>query len=102
MPDSHDNRRAVGRSDIEKGALLFFKGQIGARGCNVIDISHGGAKLRTHNLSVLPNTFELTFDNFLTIRQCRLIWRDSDFLGVAFENKKALPHRMSQMTNSAD
>jgi len=86
MPDSHDNRRAVGRSDIEKGALLFFKGQIGARGCNVIDISHGGAKLRTHNLSVLPNTFELTFDNFLTIRQCRLIWRDSDFLGVAFEN----------------
>ena len=95
MPDSHDNRRAVGRSDIEKGALLFFKGQIGARGCNVIDISHGGAKLRTHNLSVLPNTFELTFDNFLTIRQCRLIWRDSDFLGVAFENKKALPHRMS-------
>ena len=86
MPDSHDNRRADGRAGIEKGALLFFKGQIGARGCNVIDISHGGAKLRTHNLSVLPNTFELTFDNFLTIRQCRLIWRDSDFLGVAFEN----------------
>ena len=86
MPDSHDNRRAVGRADIEKGALLFFKGQIGARGCNVIDISHGGAKLRTHNLSVLPNTFELTFGNFSTIRQCRLIWRDGDFLGVAFEN----------------
>jgi hypothetical protein len=86
IPDSHDNRRAVDRAGIEKGALLFFKGQIGARGCNVIDISDGGAKLRTHNLSVLPNTFELTFDNFLTIRQCRLIWRDSDFLGVAFEN----------------
>ena len=86
MPDSHDNRRADGRAGIEKGALLFFKGQIGARGCNVIDISHGGAKLRTHNLSVLPNTFELTFDNFSTIRWCRLIWRDGDFLGVAFEN----------------
>ena len=85
-PSSHNDRRAVGRAGIEKGALLFFKGQIGARGCNVIDISHGGAKLRTHNLSVLPNTFELTFDNFLTIRQCRLIWRDGDFLGLAFEN----------------
>ena len=102
MPDSHDNRRAVGRSDIEKGALLFFKGQIGAHGCNVIDISDGGAKLRTHNLSVLPNTFELTFDNFLTIRQCRLIWRDGDFLGLAFENLKTLPHRMSLMSHSAD
>jgi hypothetical protein len=86
MPDPRDDRRAVGRADIEKGALLFFKGQIGARGCNVIDISDGGAKLRTHNLSVLPNTFELTFDNFLTIRRCRLIWRDGDFLGVAFED----------------
>ena len=86
MPGSNDNRRAVGRAGIEKSALLFFKGQIGARGCNVIDISNCGAKLRTHNLSVLPNTFELTFDNFLTIRQCRLIWRDGDFLGLAFEN----------------
>ena len=86
MPDSHDNRRAVGRADIEKGALLFFKGQTGARGCNVIDISDYGAKLRTHNLSVLPNTFELTLDNFVTIRSCRLIWRNGDFLGVAFEN----------------
>ena len=86
MPDSHNDRRAVGRAGIEKGALLFYKGQIGARGCNVIDISDGGARLRTHNLSVLPNTFELTFDNFSTIRWCRLIWRDGDFLGVAFEN----------------
>jgi len=86
MPGPPNNRRMVGRAGIERGELLFFKGQIGARGCNVIDISDGGARLRTHNLSVLPNTFELTFDNFLTIRQCRLIWRDGDFLGVAFEN----------------
>ena len=85
-PSSHNDRRAVGRAGIEKGALLFFKGQPGARGCNVIDISDCGAKLRTHNLSVLPNIFELTFDNFSTIRWCRLIWRNGDFLGVAFEN----------------
>jgi hypothetical protein len=85
-PSSHTDRRAVGRAGIEKGALLFFKGQTGARGCNVIDISNCGAKLRTHNLSVLPNIFELTFDNFSTIRWCRLIWRNGDFLGVAFEN----------------
>ena len=85
-PGSHSDRRAIGRAGIEKGALLFFKGQIGARGCNVIDISDDGARLRTYNLSVLPNTFELTFDNFVTIRWCRLIWRNGDFLGVAFEN----------------
>jgi hypothetical protein len=83
-PDSHGDRRAIGRAGIEKGALLFFKGQIGARGCNVIDVSDYGAKLRTHNLSILPNTFELTFDNFVTIRRCRLVWRNGDLLGVAF------------------
>jgi hypothetical protein len=86
MPDAHADRRAVGRAGIDKGALLFFKGQIGARGCNVIDISNGGARLRTHDLAVLPSKFELTYDNFLTIRWCRLIWRDGDFLGIAFEN----------------
>jgi hypothetical protein len=86
MPDSHNDRRAVNRAGIEKGALLFFRGQIGARACNVIDISNGGARLRTHKLSVLPNAFELTFDNFSTIRWCRLVWRDGDFLGVAFDN----------------
>ena len=36
-------------------------------------------------LSVLPTSFDLTFDNFRT-RKCRLIWRRGDFLGVAFEN----------------
>jgi hypothetical protein len=86
MPDAHADRRAVGRAGIEKGALLFFKGQIGARGCNVVDISNGGARLQTHDLAVLPSKFELTCDNFLTIRWCRLIWRDGDFLGIAFEN----------------
>ena len=44
--------------------------------CNVIDISDCGAKLRTHNLSVLPNTFELTFDNFWTIRMSCVSQRD--------------------------
>jgi len=79
MPSPHNDQRAVGRSGIERGALLFFKGQPGARGCNVIDISDCGAKLWTHNLSVLPNTFELTFDNFWTIRRCRLVWRGWPF-----------------------
>ena len=83
---SSNDRRAVPRTSIENGALLFFKGQVGARGCKIIDISDNGARIRTHNLTVLPNSFELTFDNFFTIQCCRLIWRDGDSLGVAFDN----------------
>jgi hypothetical protein len=87
IPRPHRDRRAAGRTGIGRGALLFFKGQPGARGCYVVDISDCGAKLRTHNLSVLPTTFGLTFDNFETIRGCRLVWRDGDLFGVAFDIK---------------
>ena len=85
-PGPDNDRRLVGRTRVAKGALLFFKGRIGARGCSVTDVTNRGAGIRTHDLSVIPTSFELTFDNFRTIRKCRLIWRKGDFLGLAFEN----------------
>jgi len=81
-----NDRRLVGRTRIEKGALLFFKGQLGVRACDVTDVTNRGAGIRTHDLSVLPTSFDLTFDNFRTVRKCRLIWREGDFLGLAFES----------------
>jgi hypothetical protein len=80
------DRRAVGRTTIERGALLFFKGQPGARGCHICDLTDRGARIRTHDLALLPTDFDLTTDNFRTTRRCRLVWRDGDFLGVVFEN----------------
>src|SRR3954447_12830194 len=79
-------RRSIDRTRIAKGALLFFSGQIGVRSCGVTDITNRGAGIRTRGLAVLPLNFEFSFDNFRTIRRCRLIWRDGDFLGVAFES----------------
>ena len=43
-------------------------------------------KIRTHDLPVMPTTFNLTFDNFRTIRRCRLFGRAGDFLVAAFED----------------
>jgi hypothetical protein len=85
-PGPDNDRRLIGRTRIEKGALLFFEGQSGVRTCNVTDVTNRGAGIRTHNLSALPTSFDLTFDNSRTIRRCRLIWREGDFLGLAFEN----------------
>ena len=48
-----DDRRLVGRTRIEKGALLFFKGQLGVRTCNVTDVTNRDAGIQTHNSSVL-------------------------------------------------
>jgi hypothetical protein len=30
--------------------------------------------------------FELTFGNFHTVRECRVIWRQGDFVRVGFQN----------------
>jgi hypothetical protein len=94
MPDIGDldywkaesDRRSIGRTRITKGALLFFKGQPGTRGCNITDLTERGARIRTHDLPLVPAAFDLTLDNFGTIRRCRLVWRKRGFLGVAFED----------------
>jgi hypothetical protein len=79
-------RRSIGRTKLAKSALLFFNRQTGVRSCGVTDITNAGARIRVHDMAVLPLTFEVTFDNFRTVRECRLIWRDGDFLGIAFQN----------------
>jgi hypothetical protein len=78
-------RRAVGRTLINRSALLFFRGSAGVFPCCVRDVTNSGAGVRLEALPVLPVEFDLSFDNFRTVRKCRLIWRDSDFIGIAFE-----------------
>jgi hypothetical protein len=84
--ESAFERRSIGRTKIAKSALLFFIGQTSVCSCGVTDITNVGAGIRTQDLPALPLNFELSFDNFRTVRKCRLIWRDGDFVGVAFEN----------------
>ena len=79
-------RRSIGRAKIAKGALLFFDQKIGVFSCAVRDITSVGAGIRVQRLNVIPLTFELTFDNFRTVRPCRLIWRQNEFLGVTFQS----------------
>src|SRR5258708_5840559 len=78
-------RRSIGRTRINRNALLFFTCQTGVFSCCVRDVTNHGAGIRLEGLNVLPVDFDLSFDNFRTVRGCRLIWRDGDFVGVAFE-----------------
>src|SRR5689334_17031520 len=79
-------RRSVSRTSIIDGAaLLFFRGQPGARGCKIVDISHRGVRVRVRDLRMLPVTFSLTFDNFTTVQPCHLVWRGDEFIGAAFQ-----------------
>ncbi len=84
--ESAFERRSIGRTKIAKAGMLLFIGQTGVRSCVVKDVTNVGAGIRTQGLPVLPLNFELSFDNFRTARKCRLIWRNGDFVGVAFYN----------------
>jgi hypothetical protein len=39
-----------------------------------------------NGLNIVPSKFDIACDNFHTMRRCRLIWRDGDLVGVAFES----------------
>lgn len=78
-------RRSIDRTPITTGALLYFGAQRGVFACGVYDITNAGARIRLNGLNVLPVNFDLSFDSFQTVRQCRLVWRDGDFVGAAFK-----------------
>jgi hypothetical protein len=80
------DRRALGRTMINRDASMFFLGQDKVHACCVRDVTNRGAGLRLNGLNVLPFDFGISFDHFRTMRRCRLIWRDGDFVGAAFEN----------------
>lgn len=79
-------RRSMTRTMIAKDARLFFDEQRGVLTCRVQDVTNSGAGIELHNLNLLPLSFELSFDNFHTVRACRVVWRQGDFVGVAFQN----------------
>jgi hypothetical protein len=79
-------RRAVGRTLINRGVLLHFFGCDGVHGCCVHDVTNLGAGIRLNGLNIIPSKFGVSFDNFHTMRPCRLVWRDGDFVGVTFES----------------
>jgi hypothetical protein len=78
-------RRSKGRTIINRGALMFFAGQADVHSCCVRDVTNDGAGIRLSGLNIVPSEFGVSFDNFRTMRLCRLRWRDGDFVGVTFE-----------------
>ena len=80
------DRRSKGRTVINRGALMFFVGHAGVHSCCVRDVTNDGAGIRLNGLNIVPSGFGISFDNFRTMRRCRLIWRCGDFLGAAFES----------------
>ncbi len=77
-------RRSIEREWLYRDALLSIRGHIVAQSCCVRDFTVKGSGIRLNGPTLLPLTFELSFDGFHTSQRCRLIWRDGDFAGVIF------------------
>jgi hypothetical protein len=84
--ESAFERRSIGRTKILKAALIFFSEKVGVQSCTVRDVTNSGAGIIAQNLQIMPLDFALSFDGFRTLRNCRLVWRQDDSLGVSFEN----------------
>jgi hypothetical protein len=80
------DRRSIGRTKIAKGALLLFSESSGVYSCTLHDVTNSGAGIQSQGLKVIPLEFALSFDNFRSVRTCRLVWRQGDFFGAAFES----------------
>ena len=49
------------------------------------EVSQTNAVVHADGLGLLPIHFYITFDGFLTVGKCRLLWRHRDDIGVVFE-----------------
>ena len=88
-------RRAIERKWVNRGALLTIPGVRGVHSCSVRDLSHLGAGIRLNGLAILTTEFRLSLDGMHTTVPCRLIWRDGDFVGLSliapFRERSDLP-----------
>jgi hypothetical protein len=79
-------RRAKKRTPIHHGAALSFSPHGTVYACCVCNVTNDGSGIRLNGLKIVPSEFDLSFDNFRTVRRCRLIWRNGDFIGAKFES----------------
>jgi hypothetical protein len=86
--DDDNNRRTVTRTRITRSAKIIVPRRSSVIHCTVQNITSGGACLKVANTYGMPETFELTFEHGRTRRACRVVWRTSDELGVAFQGEE--------------
>jgi len=81
---SSSNRRRNPRVKLVREAVIHCRRKLIAR-CAVLDISESGAKISIDHSITLPLEFTLQMSKSGAVsRQCQLIWRTQDQIGVRF------------------
>jgi hypothetical protein len=82
-----ERRRSV-RFGTTIPALIQRRDGLPLLPCTVLDLSEGGGRIRLYEPVPLGDHFTLLFtSNGRVKRDCRVIWRQSIYLGVAFSSR---------------
>jgi hypothetical protein len=85
-------RRDVTRTRIRRNAaIVVARGDVEKLQVTLQDLTSTGACLTLSTTSIVPDTFDLTFDHGRSCRPCRVKWRRGDQLGVSFEKRPESP-----------
>jgi hypothetical protein len=76
-------KRRLSRNVISRSAKIALDNSSPLE-CIVRNLTGRGACLEIPALTDVPNSLELSFDNFRSIRSCRVIWRNAETVGVCF------------------
>jgi len=77
-------RRHIPRTRVLKGAKIVLNQRASLVDCVVRNLTNTGACIHTQNAATIPERFELALGDLRTFRQCAVIWRAADKLGVVF------------------
>jgi hypothetical protein len=81
-------RRRLPRMTTTIPAFIRIHDDLPLHPCTVLDISVTGGRLRLDNEIMVPDQFVLLFTPTGTVqRQCRVVWRQDCYLGVAFAGR---------------
>jgi hypothetical protein len=79
-------RRLLQRRRSLLGAQITFRNGNCSMSCQILDFSETGALLRPLEISLCPNKFVLK-PRFDPSRECEVLWRKGEVLGVRFSNR---------------
>ena len=77
-----ERRRSV-RKGLRMSGKMVHKYRRRVVSCVILNLSATGAKLRTANIVDCPDEFELQMTGRRP-RECKVVWRSQDALGVKF------------------
>ncbi len=82
---NHTELRRNPRRQFNYNARILIDSSSPLIACAIVDISESGARISLEAGQTLPETFTLLLTrNGRTRRQCRVVWRDGQTLGVEF------------------